>query len=79
MTKLVKTAVDTRTFVEIWSAWDRIERNTFYDKALGLRDSSIRSYGTGRRKASTPALKCLVDAFRKIGMNVGDGRYLFPC
>ena len=77
MTKIIKTAIDTRTFVEIWASWGKVERNNFYDKAIGLRDSSIRSYGTGRRKASTPALKCLVDAFRRMQMNVGDGRFLF--
>lgn len=78
MTNIAKTAIDTRTFVEFWESWDKVERGSFYDRCIGLRESSIRSYGSGRRKASSPALRCLVDAFRKCGVNVGDGRFLFP-
>lgn len=69
--------VETRTFPEIWNSFSRVEKDLFYEKVRGVRESTIRSYGSGRRKARGPSLICLVDAFKKMGINVADGQWLF--
>lgn len=71
--------IDTRSFREIYASFkqDRALRNRFYDNLKVLRQDTVRSYGTGRREPSTPALPFLIDALKKTGFKVGDGRYLF--
>lgn len=69
--------VETRTFKEIWNAWSRFQKEQFYEKLEGIREATVRSYGTGRRIARGPSLYCLVKTFKKLGIDVLDGRYLF--
>lgn len=71
--------IDTRSFREIYEAFkkDKMLRNRFYDNLRVLRQDTVRSYGTGRREPSTPAFPFLIEALKKTGIEVGDGRYLF--
>ncbi len=70
--------ITTQTFKEIWNNMNLLDHSAFYKKAEGLRESTIRCYATGHRAAHGPSLACLVRTLKRMGYNVGDGRFLFP-
>jgi len=71
--------IETRTFQDIWNSWGQQEKDRFYEKLApeGVKQSTVRSYGTGRRVARGPYRKALVRVFKKMGINVDEGQYLF--
>lgn len=75
---MTKSNIDNRTFAQIWSELEIADHAIFYKKVEGLRESSIRCYALGLRTPTGPSLACLVRGLKRIGINVGDGRFLFP-
>lgn len=70
--------IDTRSFREIWESLTDDERNRFRKKCTGLAYSTINCYAAGHRSARGPSLECLKRGFKRFGIDVGDGQYLFP-
>lgn len=75
---MIKANIDTRTFAQIWNEMPTADHAIFYKKVEGLRESSIRCYALGLRTPTGPSLACLVRGLKRTGLNVGDGRFLFP-
>ena len=70
---MTKASINTQSFREIWNNMHTLDHVTFYKKADGLRESTIRCYATGHRAAHGPSLACLIRALKRMGYNVGDG------